>query len=59
VRRWLVALAACRTATSPPAPVASHVDTSIELADLDRSADPCTDFFQFATGGYRGAHPIP
>lgn len=32
---------------------------SIETADLDRKADPCTDFFEFANGTWRAQHPIP
>jgi endothelin-converting enzyme/putative endopeptidase len=53
VKRALVvaAIAAC-TSRAPTA-------KGIELADLDRAADPCTDFYQFATGGYHAAHPIP
>jgi putative endopeptidase len=47
----IAAIAAC---TSHP-PTAK----GIELADLDRTADPCTDFYQFATGGFHAAHPIP
>jgi putative endopeptidase len=31
----------------------------IELTDLDRSADPCTDFYAFANGAWRAANPIP
>ena len=31
----------------------------IEPSDLDRSADPCTDFHAFANGAWRAAHPIP
>ncbi|HEX4454817.1 MAG TPA: M13 family metallopeptidase [Kofleriaceae bacterium] len=53
MKRTLViaAIAACTSR----APVAK----GIELADLDRAADPCTDFYQFATGGFHAAHPIP
>ena len=31
----------------------------IELNDLDRAADPCTDFYAFANGAWRAANPIP
>ena len=32
---------------------------SIEINDLDRKADPCDDFFQFANGTWRANNPIP
>src|SRR3974390_1776302 len=32
---------------------------SIEVTDLDRKADPCDDFFQFANGTWRANNPIP
>jgi putative endopeptidase len=41
---------------------ASGVDVpqkGIELTDMDRKADPCTDFFEFANGAWRAANPIP
>jgi endothelin-converting enzyme/putative endopeptidase len=31
----------------------------IDLTDLDRKADPCTDFYQFANGTWRANNPIP
>jgi len=31
----------------------------IQVGDLDRTADPCTDFYQFANGAWRAANPIP
>lgn len=31
----------------------------IETADLDRKADPCNDFYEYANGGWRAANPIP
>ncbi|HEX4826280.1 MAG TPA: M13 family metallopeptidase [Candidatus Polarisedimenticolaceae bacterium] len=31
----------------------------IEVGDLDRTADPCTDFFQYANGTWRANNPIP
>src|SRR4051812_38717055 len=31
----------------------------IEAADIDRSAEACTDFYQFANGRWRADNPIP
>src|SRR6266403_1510021 len=31
----------------------------IDLTDLDRKAEPCNDFFQFANGTWRANNPIP
>jgi len=58
LRAALLALAAtltaCRTGGS-----GEPGSSGIELADLDTSCDPCDDFYQYATGGWREAHPIP
>jgi len=31
----------------------------IDPTDLDRKADPCNDFFEYANGAWRANHPIP
>lgn len=31
----------------------------IQVGDLDRNADPCADFFQYANGTWRAQNPIP
>jgi len=32
---------------------------SVDISDLDRKANPCDDFFQFANGTWRANNPIP
>jgi endothelin-converting enzyme/putative endopeptidase len=51
-------------AVPPPAspPAVANPSTSehgVYTADLDRSADPCEDFFTFANGTWRAQNPIP
>jgi putative endopeptidase len=53
---------ACAHRSEPSEPTAVPVGSlpkSIEVGDLDRSADPCTDFYAYANGAWRAAHPIP
>ena len=38
------------------APPRSH---GVELADMDKTQDPCGDFFEYANGAWRKANPIP
>ena len=42
-------------AQGAPKPAASGVDLGL----LDRKVDACTDFYQFACGGWIATHPIP
>jgi putative endopeptidase len=43
----------------PPTVAVSLADVGLEAGALDRTADPCGDFFQFACGGWLAANPIP
>jgi endothelin-converting enzyme/putative endopeptidase len=49
----LAGVAPASAAAPVPAP------KGIEVADLDRAADPCNDFYAYANGSWRAAHPIP
>src|SRR3954468_1244435 len=45
-------------ATSQPSKSPSAA-SAIEIDALDRKIDPCTDFYQFACGGWIAKNPVP
>ena len=46
--------------TAPQRPLtAMPYSPSLDLTSLDRSAQPCEDFYQFSCGGWKKLNPIP
>ncbi len=45
--------------TAPVSGVHAQNKSGLVLSDLDKTVSPATDFYQFATGGWQKAHPLP
>src|SRR5882672_1425005 len=55
----LTVVAGAATAQPVPRSSAQSAAGGVDLAALDRTADPCADFYQFACGGWMASHPVP
>jgi putative endopeptidase len=56
----LAALQTAQPATPGPQPLkAMPYSPSLDVTDLDRSVDPCVDFYKFSCGGWEKNNPIP
>ena len=53
--------AATVTATVPASPGVKVTlgDVGLDASSIDRTADPCVDFYQFACGGWLHSHEVP
>jgi putative endopeptidase len=63
----LFLLAACATTTPAPPPAAQPPqaqkaffgDHGFDVSQIDRTVQPCDDFYSFAVGKWRESHPLP
>lgn len=54
-----VAMCSIGVSVGAQPPHALHIASAISRSDLDTSVSACTDFFQFANGGWFPRNPIP
>jgi putative endopeptidase len=52
---FLLSLAGAQQPTAP----APTQEPALDVTSMDRSADPCKDFFQYSCGGWMKKNPIP
>ncbi len=55
----LCVLASLAPAAQAPAEKRTPPLKSLDLALIDKSIDPCTDFYEFACSGWRKSNPVP
>src|SRR5882724_12893622 len=51
----LLSVASAQQSTAP----ASKHEPALDVTSMDRSIDPCVDFFKYSCGGWMKTNPIP
>ncbi|MDQ6737681.1 MAG: M13 family metallopeptidase, partial [Gemmatimonadota bacterium] len=59
IMNFVVALASAVSFAAAGAQTTYHQTKPLDLANLDTTCAPCTNFYQFANGGWIKANPIP
>src|ERR1700749_738106 len=54
----LLASLACAQQAAP-APASTKHEPALDVTSMDRTVDPCVDFFQYSCGGWIKSNPIP
>jgi len=55
----LIQASHAQQAASAPAEPMLPYSPSLDLTSMDKSADPCADFYQYSCGGWQKKNPIP
>src|ERR1700740_1545230 len=57
--RFFSMVASCLAAVLAAGLASAQPYPGFDIASLDRSADPCVNFYKFSCGGWMSANPLP
>lgn len=59
MRGFFLSLVLALVCLAMPAAAQAQSASGLDLDSIDRSVDPCTDFYQYACAGWRTSNPLP